>query len=92
MEVNFVYLYKFSLISLEIFFTFKFLLILWGDFESNPSSCHWNLNSISAHDFVEMSLLEEYIHKFDIICLFETSLNSSLQSDDDNKSLGQSKR
>ena len=74
-------------------------MILWGDFEINLSSCHWmrlsschwNLNSISAHDFVKMSLPEEYICKFDIICLCETLLNSSLQSDDDNKSLGQSK-
>ena len=46
---------------------------------------HWNLNSISAHYFVKVSLLEGYnaIHKFDIIYLSETLLNSSLQNDDD---------
>ena len=46
---------------------------------------HWYLNSISAHDFVKVSLLEAYnaIHKFDIICLSETFLNSSLQNFDD---------
>ena len=75
-----------------ISFAFKLLLILCGDVEVNPgprhwtslSFCHWNLNSVSAHDFVKVSLLEAYnaIHKFDIICLSETFLNSSLQNDD----------
>ena len=86
-------LYTFSFISLEIFFAFKLLLILCGDIEVNPSPgcwtslffCHWNLNSISAHHFAKVSLLEAYnaTHKFDKICLFETFLNSSLQNDDD---------
>ena len=88
-----VCLYTFSFISLEISFAFKLLLILCGDVEVNPgpgqwtslSFCHWNLNSISVHGFVKVSLLEAYnaIHKFDIICLSETFLNSSLQIDDD---------
>ena len=88
-----VCLYTFSFISLEISFAFKLLLILCGDVEVNPgpgqwtslSFCHWNLNSISVHGFVKVSLLEAYnaIHKFDIICLSETFLNSSLQNDDD---------
>ena len=88
-----VSLYTFSFISLEISFAFKLLLILCGDVEVNPgpgqwtslSFCHWNLNSISAHDFVKVSLLEAYnaIHKFDRICLSETFLNSFLQNDDD---------
>ena len=65
---------------------------MWGDVEVNPgprhwtsfSICHWNLNSISVHDFVKVSLLEAYnaMHKFDIICLSETFLNSSPQNDD----------
>ena len=48
------------------------------------SFCHWNLNSISAHDFVKVSLLEVYnaIHKFNRIILSETFLNSSFQIDD----------
>ena len=85
-------LYTSSFINLKIPFTFKLLLILCGDVEVNPdpchwtslSLCHWNLNSVSAHDFVKVSLLEAYsaIHKFDIICLSETFLNSSLQNDD----------
>ena len=79
-------------LSSEMSFAFKLLLILCGDVEVNPgpghwtslSFCHWNLNSISAHDFLKVSLLEAYnaMHKFDIICLSETFLNSSLQNYD----------
>ena len=48
--------------------------------------CHWNLNSISSHNYVKISLLKAYItvHKFDIICLSETYLDSSTRPDDDN--------
>ena len=48
--------------------------------------CHWNLNSISAHNYIKLSLLKAYIaiHKFDIICLSETYHDSSATSDDDN--------
>ena len=87
-----VSLYTFSFISLEISFAFKLLLILYGVIEVNASPghwsslsiCHWNLNSISAHDFVKISLWEgcNSIHKFKIISLSETFLNSSLQNDD----------
>ena len=59
-------LYTFSFINLEISFIFKFLLILCEGVKENLhpghwtsiSFCHWNLNSISAHDFVNLSLLE----------------------------------
>ena len=55
-----------------------------GDIEHNPgpksnssesfSICHWNLNSISAHNFIKISLLKTYIatHKLDVLCLSET--------------------
>ena len=35
---------------------------------------HWNLNSISAHNYAKIYLLKAYIaiHKFDIICMSET--------------------
>ena len=69
-------------------FSGKFdLLMLCGDIESNPgprpnssqsfSICHWNLNSIKAHNFSKISLLRAYngIHNYDIICLSETYLN-----------------
>ena len=67
-----------------------------GDIERNPgpkcnscqsfSICHWKLNSISAHNFIKISLLKTYIatHKLDAICLSETCLDSSISNDDDN--------
>ena len=72
------------------------LIILSGDVEANPepknsaseclSICHWNLNSISAHDYSKLFLLKAYIsvQKFDIICLSETYLDSLVPLDDDN--------
>ena len=70
-----------------------------GNIEDNPdlkpnsceylSICHWNLNSISAHSFIKLSLLRGYIsiNKTDIICLSETYLDSSISSDNDNLEL-----
>ena len=67
-----------------------------GDIEINPgpkpnscqrfSICHWNLNSISAQNFLKLSLLRAYItdHNFDVMCLSETYLDSSTLHDDDN--------
>ena len=63
-------------------------LLLSGDIETNPGPkpnlnnhftiCHWNLNSISAHNFAKVQLLKAYlaVHKFDNVCLSETYLNS----------------
>ena len=60
------------------------LITLSGDVELNPgpkrntvqtlSICHWNLNSICAHEFPKLTLLRAYVsvRKFDIICLSET--------------------
>ena len=44
-----------------------------------------NLNSITAEGFIEIALLQAYItqYNYDIICLSETLLNSSIQSDDE---------
>ena len=54
------------------------MLILSGDDEMNPgpkliskesfSICHWNLNSITAHNYTKILLLKAYIavYKFDI--------------------------
>ena len=43
------------------------------------------LNSIDAHNFLKMSLLQVYNtkHRFDIICLTETYLDNSYHTDDD---------
>ena len=60
------------------------LILRSGDIKTNPgltpssgqcfSICHWNLDSITAHDFAKLSLLIAYnlVHSFDIICLSET--------------------
>ena len=50
------------------------------------SICHWNLNSIFAHNFAKIFLLKAYlaIHKFDIICLSETYIDSSIPTNNDN--------
>ena len=67
-----------------------------GDIEMNPgpkpnpchsfSICHWNLNSLTAHNYLKVSFWREYIaiKEFDAVCLLETYLNSSNLSDDDN--------
>ena len=41
--------------------------------------CQWNLNSITAHNFLKIPLLNAYLtaHKTDIVCLFETYLDST---------------
>ena len=74
----------------------EIFLKLSGDIEENPgpkprsnqsfSICHWNLNSISAHNYIKVSLLRAYIstHKFDVICISETYLDSDKSDDDDN--------
>ena len=66
------------------------LLLIHGDTESNPgppqkissyfSLCHWNANGILAHN--KLSLLTAYniTYKYDIICVSETYLNSSVDS------------
>ena len=50
--------------------------------ENNLSICHWNLNSITAHNFLKLSQLKAYIstYKHDFICLSETYLDSSTPS------------
>ena len=72
------------------------LLLLCGDVELKPgpnqntakklSICHGNHNSIVSHNFAKLVLLKPYnsIHKFDIICLSETYLDSSILHDHSN--------
>ena len=72
------------------------LITLSSDIEKNmcsiPSSCvnfsicHWNLNTISAHNFIKISLLRVYVstHNFNILCLSETYLDSIISSNDNN--------
>ena len=75
---------------------YKFASNRSRDNEKNPepkpnsyksfSICHWNLNSISMHNFLKLSFLRAYIivHKFDVICLSETYLDSSILHEDNN--------
>ena len=66
-----------------------------ADIELNPGTnqkqdqSHWNLNSIPAHNFQRLDLLQGYIlsNKLDILCLPETFLNSDISCDDDNLQL-----
>ena len=77
-----------SLNLLSLFFSIKIskFLFLCGDVEVNPGDtfdfCLWNCNSISAHDFNRVSLLETYnsIHKLQIIALTETGLKPSMDN------------
>ena len=68
------------------------LLLCHGDIEINPgpkklkknslSVCHWNLNSLSAHNFSKLTQLKAYISKYKhaFICLSETYLNSPISN------------
>ena len=65
------------------------LLQCHGDIELNPgpkklrnksiSVCHWNLNSLMAHNYSKLTQLKAYtsMYKHDFICLSETYLDSS---------------
>ena len=59
-----------------------------NDCSSNQSFSifHWNLNSISAYNYIKLSLLRTYVstHKFDVICISETYLNSDTSTVDKN--------
>ena len=72
------------------------MLFTCGDIESSPgprrrdswynfSVCHWNLKSMTALNFEKINLLEAYntINKFDVMCLSESYLDSSIASDND---------
>ena len=75
---------------------FFHLLELSGDVEFNPgpkpdssqnfSICHWDLNSMSVHNYSKIFLLTAYIsiYDFDIMCLSETYLTSTTDIDDEN--------
>ena len=73
---------------------FKHLLLLLGDIEvysgpkrsSNNKFCHWNLNGLVAYDFIKVPLIEAFVttSNFDIVCLSETFLDSTIPDDDEN--------
>ena len=55
----------------------------------NFSTAQWNLNSIAAQNFVKLSQLEAYntLHNYDLICLSETWLDSTISIDSNDISL-----
>ena len=73
---------------------FCYILLTHGDIEVNPgpkknsstsfSFCHWNLNSLIAHNYIKLSSLQAYnsVYKHDVICLSETYLDNSVSSDE----------
>ena len=71
------------------------LLLCCGDIEKKSWSKifikirRWNLSGLTAHDSIKISLLQAYIiqNNYDIICLSETFLNSSVQTNDDRISI-----
>ena len=91
-----------SMLIITVAFTFDYLcfkcnlIFLCGDTELNPGPkqstakkftiCHWNLNSIAAHNFVKLVLIKacNSVHKFDIMCSLETYLDSNILPDDSN--------
>ena len=87
---------KITKIAIFLFLCLPYLLFRCGDIEANPGPkyssltfCHWNLNGLTAHDSIKISLLQTYItqHNYDIICLSETFLNSSIETNDDRISI-----
>ena len=75
----------FCFFSFGFRFVFILLYFFCGDTELNPgpkngnscynfSICHWNLSSITAHNFAKVNLLQAYnaFHDFDMICLSES--------------------
>ena len=77
-------------INYKIIILLFMLLLTHGDIESNAGPpkkissyfllCHWNANSILAHN--KLSLLTTYniTYKYDIICVSEICQNSSVDS------------
>ena len=76
-----------------VLFTLLYIFALLqcrGDIELNPglkkilnnkslSVCHWNLNSLTAHNYPKLKQLKAYISmdKHDFVCLSETNLDST---------------
>ena len=48
--------------------------------------CHWNVNSVSFHNFSKLHFLAAYkcAHKFEITCLSESFINNETPLNDDN--------
>ena len=74
--------------SLHVQWSVLRTILLSGDVETNPGPdtldfCTWNLNSITAHDFLRVSLIEAYnlVYNYDLIGIVETHLDSTVDKD-----------
>ena len=85
-----------KLTKIFLFICIVNLLCACDDIETSPGPkyssltfCHWNSNGLTASDSIKISLLQAYIlqHNHDIMCLSETFLNSSIESNDDRISI-----
>ena len=71
-------------------------MVQHGDIEINPgpkkkqpkyfSCCHWNVNSLLAHNKISLLTAYNTIHQY-VICISETFRDSSVQLDDHNISI-----
>ena len=69
------------------------LLLLHGYVESNPGPkkkeqtyfllCHWNVNSLVAHKKYLLLAAYNSVYKYDIICISDNFLDSTISDDDD---------
>ena len=91
-----------NLKALTIFLFFfstiiSLLLVQHGYVEINPGPkkkqptyflcCHWNVNSLLARDKISLLTAYNTIHQYDVICVSETFLDSSVSLDDRNLSI-----
>ena len=79
---------KMTKIAILLLFSLRNLLFCCGNFQVNsgPKSssltfCHWNLDGLTAHNSIKILLLQACVtrHNYDIICLSETFLKSSIE-------------
>ena len=87
--LGYVYFYAVCLISytLQLQWTIYRHILLSPDIETNPGPdqgtfkfCSWNLNSLCAHEFIRVSLIEAYnsVYNYDLIGVVETHLDSTV--------------
>ena len=74
--------------ALYVVWVIQRLLLLCGDVELNPGPetlnfCCWNLNSLTAYNYLRLSLIEAYnsVYDYDLIGAFETHLDSSAEEE-----------
>ena len=74
-----------NLLEVCVFFYYKMLIILThGDVHTNPGPsmfklAHWNLNSIVAHEFSRVSILEAFMNQenLNLLAITESALKTT---------------